>query len=455
MAFARNVAFLILLSICSCSRKPSEEVQALLDKGTGVVNLPAGTIELNTELRVPPSAHDLEIVGQPTTVIRASREFQGRALLTISDAKGIRIRGVQFDGNRTELDRRIDRPPAGTAYAQHFTSNGILLTNTSNVHISDSSFREMLAFAILGNAVKKIKIEKVRIEDSGSRNANNKNNTTGGILLEEGTDDFEVVDCEIRKITGNGIWTHSYPGSPRNYRGLIARNTIESLARHAIQVGHANKVRVENNRGRYIGYPASEVEQKGTDSPAGVATSGKVDESVLTKNRFEDVNGRCFDLDGFHDGEVSENVCINRGKPEDYEHGNFALMLNNTYPEMESQLVTIRDNTFDGTKLSGMFIIGKSHKITGNKMLNINKARCNEGGERFRCPQVNGEPNFFQSGIFLAARADRASPAEDVLIENNEIRGHKMATRCILTSPIVLAAKQQIGKNTCAGEDTK
>lgn len=453
MVLFRNVFVPLVLVICSCSKKPADQVQALLDQGTGVVKLPPGTIEVVTELRVPPNAHDLEIVGEPTTVIRAGREFQGRALLSISDSKGIRIRGVQFDGNRTELDRRIERPPAGTAYAQHFTANGVLISNSSNIHVTDSSFREVLGFSILGNAVKRVKIEKVRIEDSGSRTANNKNNTTGGILLEEGSDDFEISGCELRKISGNGIWTHSYPGSPRNYRGLIARNSIETVSRYAIQVGHANKIRVEDNRGKYIGYPASEVEQKGTESPAAIAISGKVDESVLTKNRFEDINGRCFDLDGFHDGEVSENTCINRGKAQDYEHGNFALMLNNTYPEMESQLVTIRDNVFDGTKLTGMFIIGKSHKITGNKLLNINKAGCNEGSERVRCPQMPAELNFFRSGIFLAARADRASPAEDVLIEGNEIRGHKMATRCIMTSSIVLAAKQQIGKNLCADQE--
>ncbi len=455
MALPRNTIALLVLIICSCSNKPADQVQAMLDKGTGLVKLPAGTIELLTELRLPPNAHDLEIVGEPTTVIRAGREFQGRALISIADAKNIKIRGVQFDGNRGELDRRIDPPPGGTAFAQHFTSNGVLIANSSNIHISDLHFHDMLAFAIIGTSVKRIKIEKVRVVESGSRNASGKNNTSGGILLEEGTDDFEVIDCELRKISGNGIWTHSYPGSPRNYRGLIARNSIETVSRFAIQVGHANKVRVEDNRGKYIGYPASEVERKGTESPAAIAISGKVDEGTLTRNRFEDVNGRCFDLDGFHDGEVSKNVCINRGKAEDYEHGNFALMLNNSYPEMESQLVTIRDNVFDGTKLTGMFIIGKSHEITGNKLLNINKAGCNEGGEKFRCPQVIGEPNFFQSGIFLAARADRAAPSEDVLIEGNEIRGHKMATRCIMTSTIVVAGKQRIGTNICADQDVQ
>ena len=80
---------------------------------------------------------------------------------------------------------------------------------------------------------------EVEILDSGSRNAAGRNNTTGGILLEEGTRKFRIINCTLRGIRGNGIWTHSLYTSPRNGHGLIARNRIENVGRDAIQVGLA------------------------------------------------------------------------------------------------------------------------------------------------------------------------------------------------------------------------
>jgi len=78
-----------------------------------------------------------------------------------------------------------------------------------------------------------------------------------------------------------------------------------------IQVGHATEIRVENNRGRAIGYPPEEVDLEGQAFPVAVDTAGNVDKSIYRNNQFEEIDGKCFDLDGFHDGEVSGNTCVN------------------------------------------------------------------------------------------------------------------------------------------------
>jgi hypothetical protein len=444
-----------VLLLSGCSKSVTQRIQSQLDKGTGVVKLPAGTISLVDELRVPANAHDLEITGEPTTVLRAAREFQGSALISIKDARAIRIHGIQFDGNRSELNRRIDLPPGGMPFHAHFPGNGVLVVNSKDIHIHDSKFRDMVGFAVAASFVKKIKVERVSVDDSGSRNTSNRNNTTGGILFEEGTDDFEVRDSQFRKISGNAVWTHSYHGSPRNYRGTIAGNRFDTIARDAVQVGHANKVRVENNTGRYIGYPHEDVDREGKAVPVGVDSAGKVDESVYANNKFEEINGKCFDLDGFHDGEVAGNTCLNRGQPDDYPNGNFAIVMNNTYPEMESQAITIRDNVIDGLKFGAIFVVGKNHRIVNNKLRNVNRSRCNEGTAKYQCMWQGLEPNLMQSAIFLGSRAERISPSEGVLIEGNEIRGHKMAERCVMTSTIVTASKSTIRNNTCVSEDPK
>src|SRR5205085_7152779 len=101
-----------------------------------------------------------------------------------------------------------------------------------------------------------ITIDHVRIESSGSRDANGRNNTTGGILFEEGTTDFRVTNSEFYDVRGNGVWTHSLYTSPRNARGVIEGNRFDTIGRDAIQIGHATEVRVLDNIGRRIGYPA-------------------------------------------------------------------------------------------------------------------------------------------------------------------------------------------------------
>ena len=87
-------------------------------------------------------------------------------------------------------------------------------------------------------------IDHVSVKDSGSLNAKGRNNTTGGILLEEGTDQFTVTDSVFGNIRGNAVWTHSRYMSPRNSRGKIANNQFFDIGRDAIQVGHATRVDV-------------------------------------------------------------------------------------------------------------------------------------------------------------------------------------------------------------------
>ena len=151
-----------------------------------------------------------------------------------------------------------------------------------------------------------VKISHVTVSDSGSRNEKGRNNTTGGILLEEGSSVFEISQCTLRTIRGNGIWTHSR--YVRNANGVISDNTLSDIGRDAIQVGHATNVRVTGNHGLRIGFPASEIDVEALATPVGIDTAGNVDHSTYEGNRFDEINGKCIDLDGFHDGAVRNNT---------------------------------------------------------------------------------------------------------------------------------------------------
>ena len=161
--------------------------------------------------------------------------------------------------------------------------------------------KAVAGYAILVNGGHTVKIRAIEISDSGGLNALKRNNTTGGILLEEGTTDFEVLDCRIVNVRGNGIWTHSYYTSPRNARGRIAGNEFAMKSRGMpFRWDYAApEVVVENNRGRMIGYPAGEVDIETQAFPVAVDTAGNVDRSTYRNNQFEEIDGKCFDLDGF------------------------------------------------------------------------------------------------------------------------------------------------------------
>jgi hypothetical protein len=288
-------------------------------------------------------------------------------------------------------------------------------------------------------------VDRVKVEDSGSRNAAGRNNATGGILLEEGTENFQVTGCTLVNVRGNGIWTHSLYTSPRNRNGRIAGNNLERIGRDAIQVGHATLVRVENNTGRFIGFPADMVDVAG--GPVAIDTAGSTDHSTYQGNRFEEVNGKCIDLDGFHDGTVRANVCVNRGAASEYPHGHYGIVMNNSNPAMQSQGVRIVGNEIDGALFGGIFVIGSGNLISQNRLQRLNLARCPQNTRV--CKYATDQPDLLRSGIYLGAGAERPDPARDNVIEGNEISGFGMSAHCIAAAPGVSLAANDITRNSC------
>ncbi len=335
-------------------------------------------------------------------------------------------------------------------------NNGIVAEGVTNLEIAQVKAKAVTGYAILVNGAHTVKIRAIEISDSGGLNALKRNNTTGGILLEEGTTDFEVLDCRIVNVRGNGIWTHSYATSPRNARGRIAGNEFAMIARDAIQVGHATEVVVENNRGRMIGYPAEEVDIETQAFPVAVDTAGNVDKSTYRNNQFEEIDGKCFDLDGFHDGEVSGNTCVNQDLPtaeaiKEYPFGQYGLIMNNANPDMHSTNVRIAGNTFDGTMFGGIFVIGTGNTVTGNHLLHLNMAHCNEPGP-LNCLYAKDQPDLMRTGIYLGAGAERPDIAKNNVIENNEISGYGMSRHCIGAAPGVSLAANTVAKNECSDD---
>ncbi|MDX2178637.1 MAG: right-handed parallel beta-helix repeat-containing protein [Bryobacteraceae bacterium] len=346
-----------------------------------------------------------------------------RAVIDIRGEKQVRIRNVVIDGQRDRY-AHLHWPIAenGAPFIDYYPLNGIAIDRCEDVVIENVVIRNVTNLAIVVARSSNVRIERVTIEDSGSLDAKGKNNTTGGILLEEGTSNFVVANNRLSRIRGNAIWTHSYTVSPRNRDGQITNNEIDTAGRDAIQVGHAVNVMVDANVARNVGYPVEIAEGE----PVGIDTAGNVENTHYRSNRLFEINGKCFDLDGFHDGSLICNLCINARPVGEYPLGNFGIVFNDSHPESVSRNIAVRGNVLDGMKYGAMFVIGAGHTIEDNAFLNLNRARSKDG--------LLGSSIHFANGVL------RPNPPKGVVVRGNTMTG----TRCVAPYPGV-----KLEKNEC------
>lgn len=446
----QNVVFAALAAVVlvGCSQVSPEATvrEALTKQSMGVVRLPSGDIVLTSPFRIPAGARDLEVRGSDSTRIVAGPGFQGKALIIVENAQNVTFADFSIDGNRDAV-KPLELAPPENAFRIWYQNNGILADQVEGLTLERVTFRNVAAFPVLVSRSKGVHVRDVNVSDSGSVDAKGKNNSTGGILLEEGTADFEVRNSTFRNIRGNALWTHSLLTSPQLVDGVFAGNKFERIGRDAIQVGHAKRVRVEDNTGREIGYPFEIVDAEHGGTPVAVDTAGDVEGAQYNRNEFDEINGKCMDLDGFHDGVVADNSCVNRGKASDYPHGHFGIVMNNTNANAHSNNIQLNGNLIDGAKYGGLFLMGSNNTIANNRFQNVNLALCNESSKD--CVYKADEPNLLQSGIYLGSGVARKEEATGNVIRGNTVTGHKMSVRCVMAGPGVSLTENTVQGNTC------
>jgi hypothetical protein len=411
-----------------------------------VITLKPGVTEIKTEYIVRDG--DTLRGAASGSILRASAAFKGRAVVVLgSDAT---VERLTIDGNRSKLGKPMPIAPYDRAFADFYATNGILSSGTHDIIIRNVSLKNIANFAVIVRAARNVLIDRLRVSDTGSLNERGRNNTTGGVLLEEGTTSFLVQNSVFENVHGNGVWTHSR--SVRNAHGRITANRFVNIGRDAIQVGHATEVRVDDNSGSRIGYPVSVVDVEGGGTPVAIDTAGNVDKSVYEENVFQEINGKCIDLDGFHHGDVLGNTCRNKLSAEQYPYGHFGIVFNNTNPDMQSEQVRMIGNVIDGAKFGGIFIVGRGHTIESNQLLRLNMAGCNESHSKFGCIYNAKEPDVLQTGIYLGNKAERSEVSRENVIKNNIITGFKMATRCIAAAPGVDLKQNKVEGNVCKNQ---
>jgi parallel beta-helix repeat protein len=432
-----------------------QQIRDRLKTPTGVIELAAGVVEISSEIVLPPGSHDLEIRGAKSgTLLRAKPDFQGRAIFVLRGGANISFHDFEVVGSRGALAQTAPQglPPDDVPFLRFTKNSGIAAEDVKSFSVSKVKMREMAGFAILVNHGSGIKIDNVSVQESGAQNSKKRNNGTGGILLEEGTTDFEVTNCTLNNILGNGIWTHSLYESPRNARGRFANNKIEYVGRDAFQIGHAVSIRVENNTAGAIGFPAEAVDIEHGAIPVALDTAGNTEKSIYIGNHFMEINGKCIDLDGFHDGEIRNNTCENQEPPDAYKYGNYGIVMNNSNPDMQSRNIVISGNTIDGVMFGGIYVIGTGNTITHNRLFHINMAHCPERFAEFGCFLGADEPDILRTGIYLGRGAHRPDIARGNIVEDNLINGFGMSAHCLGVAPGVSLENNRIARNECSDD---
>jgi Right handed beta helix region len=444
-----GVAVVCVLFLTGCGRTPAEKFLQAVAEGKGTVPLPGGVLELANPIVLGPNVNGLTILGKPGDVVRARKGEELRAFFVCRECKNVTLTGFAIEGDPDLRSRPGEAPPADTELRRFFSGNGIVLEGSQGFTVKNMTFKDLSGFAVMGGFDKKTTVEKIEITDSGTRNSKGFNTGAGGLAFTDGSDGFVVRDNSFKRIFGNGVWVHSIARGDRSQNGLIENNRFENISHDAVLVSNGYKIVVRKNTGRLIGYPPDAVN---TDLrlSAAVGTEGNVDSSTFEYNQFEQVNGRCFDLDGFHDSEVAHNSCRNPGQAADYPHGGYGLVLDNTSTEVHSQQVLIHDNVMDGMRLGGVFLLGSGHKVVNNKLLRLNLLGCSSATRDFACLPNADEPMVSRSGVYLGLRGARPDPTEGALVEQNEITGNGMGSgNCVVYAPQVKPAASVVRANDC------
>jgi hypothetical protein len=437
---------------CHAVQTGEQALRAAFLNRTGRIQLPAGTLELHAPLELAAGAHDVVIDGDPAgSVLRLASDFQGKAAILGKGVSNVRLSGFQILGNRGELKTVRYLPPSDVTFANFYAANGVVFEASQKIEIRGVSMREIGGFAVLSSHCAGVKIDHVDVKDSGTLNSQGHSNTTGGILLEEGTTNFDVRGCRLERIRGNGIWTHSNYGGALNSDGMIVQNEIRGTPRDAIQVGHATRVQVLDNRGGDIGTPVAEADLPGGATPVAVDSAGDVSMSVYSRNHFTDVNGQCIDLDGFHDGQVLDNACVNLKPREAYPLSHAGIVFGNSNPNMRSQNVVVKGNLIQGFGYGGVYLIGRGNQIINNRFIDINRNHCTGDMHIAICAYAPEEPAMLRSGVYLAGHAARPADTQGNVVAHNEISGFGMDKWCVGMGPGVKAGLNKIGPNMCVG----
>ena len=243
----------------------------------------------------------------------------------------------------------------------------------AEVHLATSEFRDS-GQPLLENRDRRMML----VEDSGSRNAKGRNNLSGGILIEEGSTHFEVrdsVSAYWRQRAVDPFAAHSPRLDDGVFAGIISIPSAATRSRLA-----RPRVHVEDNTGATSVFRrklsmSSTAERRWRSIPRAMSTIH------VSAQHIREVDGKCFDLDGFHDGIDRRQYLCQRRPPDAYPFGHFGIVMNNTDPNMQSR--EHRNSRQHLRRHEVRRAVSDRQRSPGHRQsfLRLNKAECNENAK--------------------------------------------------------------------------
>ena len=145
------------LLLTGCASPEARLRKQLASQTTGIIRLPQGTIEISSELKLAPGAHDLEIVGNETR-LKAADNFKGRAVLVIENVERIHLHYLEIDGNRAKLAKPLEMAPPENAFRVWYPDNGLLVNKVAGLQTERLTIVNVVNFPILVSQSSNVRI---------------------------------------------------------------------------------------------------------------------------------------------------------------------------------------------------------------------------------------------------------------------------------------------------------
>jgi len=336
MARRRNSALLLPLAalLAGCGRPALTDADiaraiAAAPADGGVVRLRAGTWEIGHPVVIPASKRNLRIIGAGAVLKRAAAVAE---VLDIA-SEGTTLEDLVIDGAQTSTTKLVyrDRDPMDPLLAngssiriepgaKHITLRGLEIRRTQgyavlsdaraadveDVTIDSGTIRDSVEYTDVSTAAEKSDARETGYGSWG-----------GGVHFQAGTTAhvkaLRIMNSHFENIYGHAIWGHSNFVENLSEDVEVAGNTFRDIGLDAVQFGCVRDGLVERNHIRRIGYVAGAPKYRWADGQnycgVGIDTAGWSSRCKYRGNTILNVNGPCIDLDGFSDGEVSNNTC--------------------------------------------------------------------------------------------------------------------------------------------------
>jgi hypothetical protein len=322
----------VLLVSCGRPARTDDDLAAAIAAAPadgGVVRLGAGTWEIRHPVVIPASKRNLRIAGGGAVLERVAPVAE---VLDIA-SEGVTIESLIIDGNQAGTTKLVfaARDPMDPLLAAG--SSIRIEPGAKRITLRGVEIRSTQGYAVLIDAraadVEGVTIDRCTIRDSvqytdvstpaekADASESGYGSWGGGIHFQAGTaahvKGLSIVNSRFQDIYGHAIWGHSNFVENLSEDVRVIGNTFRDIGLDAVQFGCVRNGLVERNAISRIGYikgaPKYRLANGDSYCGVGIDTAGWSSGCRYRGNTMLNVNGPCIDLDGFSDGEVSNNTC--------------------------------------------------------------------------------------------------------------------------------------------------